>query len=290
MTTELPLPPLAMPTEPDFLREALIALPVCIEHCQCPDHWHLLWAGLKASGLLRGVHAQAPMLRQLLQRRWVAGGRILIAGAADAGSLEVLHALYADTGARYTVVDRCPAPLKLVEQRALTLPVAVDTRLSDLDALPAGETWDLVFIHYTLSFMDAATRAAVFRALKARLAPGGVIVCAIRYLEQPAAAVDASAQARWQAATEASLKSLFSDHPALLDPLLHGLPAYAASRQQREQHMPHVTVVRDEITAAGLAVEEEHAVTVQAPSARPDLSRAGTVQSRYLLAVHADAG
>ena len=50
---------IASPASPDddtsFMQQALRALPVCIAHCGCSDHWHLLWAGLKATGMLRGL-------------------------------------------------------------------------------------------------------------------------------------------------------------------------------------------------------------------------------------------
>ena len=49
-----------------FLREAMTALPVCIRQCGCPDHWHALWAALKAIGLLRGIYVQREFLRQFL--------------------------------------------------------------------------------------------------------------------------------------------------------------------------------------------------------------------------------
>lgn len=290
MFTDLPLPQLSIPTDIEFFQEAVEALPVCIAYCQCPDRWHTLWAGLKATGLLRGVHAQAPFLREALKPHWVKGGNILIAGAADTGSLDVLSALYGDTTARYTVVDRCEAPLSLVARRAEARHLHVKTVLADLDAMEAMEPWDLVFIHYTLSFMDHAARMRVFRKLKDTLAPQGVIVCALRYVETPATRDDPNAAAEWLAATAATLRVTYAGHPELLASLIEWLPVYARARMERERLMPHATVVRDELAAAGFKILSEHDNPGQTASGKRDLPRQGAMQSRFLMVGHTDRG
>jgi SAM-dependent methyltransferase len=282
------LPPLSIPTEREFFQEALEALPVCISHCQCPDRWHTVWAGLKATGLLRGVHAQAPFLRETLRPYWVQGGNVLIAGAADTGSLDVLNALYGDTTARYTVVDHCEAPLRLISKRAETRHLQVRTVLADLDAMETAQPWDLVFIHYTLSFMDNAARMQVFRHLKQTLAPNGVIACALRFVAVPAPTDDAKAATEWLAATHNTLRTIYAGNPDLLASLTEWLPVYARARRERERLMPHATIVREELAAAGFKILSEHDNPGQTATGKPDLSRPGTVQSCFLMAGHAD--
>jgi Methyltransferase domain len=288
MQTNTSRPPLSIPTEQAFFQEALDALPVCISHCQCPDRWHTVWAGLKATGLLRGVHAQAPFLRETLEPHWVKGGNILIAGAADTGSLDVLNALYGDTTARYTVVDRCEAPLHLIRKHAETRHLHVRTVLADLDALETSQPWDLVFIHYTLSFMDHAARMQVFRHLRQTLAPNGVIACALRFVAVPAATDDARAADEWLTATLNTLGTIYAGHPDLHASLTEWLPVYARARRERERVMPHATVVREELAAAGFRILSEHSNPGQTAASKPDLSRPGSVQSCFLMAGHAD--
>ena len=49
-------------------QQALQALPLCVEGCTCPDRWHVLWSGLKATGQARTLHAQLALLRSILPR------------------------------------------------------------------------------------------------------------------------------------------------------------------------------------------------------------------------------
>lgn len=266
-----------VPSDEAFLREALEALPVCIQHCSCPDHWHALWAGLKATGVLRGVHGQATFLRGMLQPYLVPGGQVMIAGAADTGSLEVLHAVIADPAARFCVVDRCEAPLALVRRRAAALGLELETVYAGLDEVRARRSWDLVFIHYTLSFMDPASRRRLLEHLRQDLSGPGVVVCAVRH-KQAATADDATGPAAgWIDTIGRQLRQTYAGRPDLLEPLLAWLPDYAHARQLREDVMPHFDVLREEFGAAGFALREVHRNPGQAVTRVADLSPAGSV-------------
>lgn len=284
MTANALMPALPMPSDDEFRAQALRYLPICISRCQCPDHWHTLWMGLKTTGLLRGVYLQAPLLRTLLAPHWVPGGHVLIAGAADTGCLEVLSTLFAGEPARYTVVDLCAAPMDMVAAHAAQAGLDVRTAQANLADLPDGEPWDLVFIHYTLSFLDAPARAAFLRRLKAGLSPRGVAVCALRFQAPPVSADSGVDQARtqlWLASTEAQLRAAFGSDPALIEPLLQGLPAYAQSRQVRERTMPHADVMREEFRQAGLEILE--ATEPMAPYSTRDLSVQSVIKSQVFL-------
>ena len=282
MTVQAPLIPPSMPSDADFLRESLAALPVCIERCTCPDHWHPLWVGIKSTGLLRGVYAQAPMLQEMLAPYWVKGGQVLVAGAADTGVLDVLASLFPQAQARYTVVDRCDAPLELIRRRAQERSLEVQTVLGDIVDAPGDTRWDLVFIHYTLSFLDAPARAAFFQTVRSRMAPGGVVVCAARFVH-PAGSEASQDLGPWMEATADGMRKLYGHDPQLLQPLLEWMPAYAESRQARERAMAHVDVLRAEALAAGFQVL--HASPMSAPrvTQAADLSPHGTVMSQILL-------
>jgi len=282
MPVNPPFPALTMPSDEVFFQEALQALPVCIAHCQCADHWHPLWMGLKTTGLLRGVYAQAPMLRDILAPHWVKGGHVMIAGAADTGSLDVLAAMFADASCRFTVVDRCEAPLRLVRQRAAEKGLNVRTVHGDIEDVPVDDPWDLVFIHYTLSFMDAAARARFFRLLKAGLSQQGLAVCAARFQDPPVHQEGLDWQA-WTQMTRAQLISVFGHYPKLIEPLLQWLPRYAQARYRRESSMPHPDVLIPEFGRAALRVLTASAMMTPHATPTPDLSRRSVIKSQIFL-------
>lgn len=285
MTSPTQLPAMPVPSDDEFRAQALRYLPVCVAHCQCPDRWHTLWMGLKTTGLLRGVYLQAPLLRTMLAPYWVPGGHVLIAGAADTGLLEVLSGLYGDRQARYTVVDLCKAPLEMVSEYAAEAGLNVRPALTNLVDLPSDESWDLVFIHYTLSFLDAPARAAFLRRLKAGLSPKGVALCAIRFQDPPASTKDDVDQARtqqWLESSRTQLREAFGSDPTLIHPLLQWLPAYAQSRQERERSMPHVDVMREEFRQAGLEILAA-SDPMWPTSARTDLSMPSVIKNQIFV-------
>lgn len=244
--------------------QALRALPVCIAHCRCPDHWHVLWAGLKAIGLLRAVHGQQAFLDALLPRHVKPAPNVMIAGAADTGSLDVLCRALADPAARYTVLDLCDAPLQLVRERAVERALSVQTARMALDEACTGQPWDLVFIHYTLGFMNAVQRLRFLHRLRQGLAAGGTVVCAVREKRptapppgDPVAARQQRADA-WARDALPRIERTCTGRPDLLQPLRDGLPAYALSRMQREDGMPTVQTVCEEFASAGFRLLEGH--------------------------------
>ena len=241
-----------------FLREALHALPLCIAHCECPDHWHTLWAGLKAAGVRRNLHDQGGFLSALLARYRRTMGRVMIAGAADTGSLEVLHAALDDTHTRYEVVDHCEAPLRLVRERARALGLDLRARHEQLESVRASEPWDMVFIHYTLGFMSKPARQQFLRHLRQDMASTGVVVCAVR--EHAVLNVNEATHELTRAMQPMAqqLAQTFADHPALLEELLRWLPDYAASRQQRQGQASDFAQLMAEFDEAGFTVLEAH--------------------------------
>lgn len=266
--------------EAEFLRQALDALPLCIQHCCCADHWHLLWAGLKATGVLRGLHAQRPFLIELIRRHQHGARRttqVLIAGAADAASLQLLHMAIDDRATRYHLVDRCKAPLELARRAADAGGLELLTDQGSLDAAAGGEPWDLVFIHYTLGFMDAAARQRLLARLHQGLARGGVVICAVRE-RQAAGEPDAAAPLeRWTREADAALRATFGAHPQLLAPLLDHLDVYARARQARESAMPSFEQVAGEFAAAGFEQLEAHRNPGRPPARASDLSPPGSI-------------
>ncbi len=266
-----------------LIDQARQALPVCIEHCSCPDRWHVLWAALKSAGLLTAVHGQQAFLADLLPRCVKPAPHVLIAGAADTGSLDVLCSALADPQARYSVIDLCEAPLQLVRQRARDAQLPVRTARLALDAAAADEPWDLVFIHYTLGFMSAGQRQRFLQQLRRGLAPGGTVLCAVREKQPPASppADPALAQqqraADWVRHIEPRLEQVCDGRAELLAPLRQWLQAYALSLMLREDTMPAFSTVADEFGAAGFALLESHRNPGQVSYTTRDLTPAGSI-------------
>lgn len=260
-----------------FLREALHALPLCIAHCECPDHWHTLWAGLKATGARRSLHDQGGFLTALLAPHRKVRGRVMIAGAADTGSLEVLHAALDDAHTRYQVIDRCEAPLRLVRERACELGLDLRAQHELLEAVRASEPWDMVFIHYTLGFMSKRARQQFLRHLRQDLARTGVVVCAVREHAAPGTSEVADELARSLQRMAQQLTQTFGDHPALLEELMRRLPNYAASRQQRQSQAGDFAQLMAEFDEAGFTVLEAHRNPGEHASDGPTKSSQGSV-------------
>lgn len=244
-----------LPREDALLQEALDGLAAGLAHCTCPTGYHALWGALKAAGVNRGIYTEAPVLQRLIAPLLQAGGHALVAGAADAAGLELLAACAGEAPMRFTVADQCPAPLMGVRHCAAARGLAVETVQSDLSRLPPpAEPWTLVFIHYTLSFMDAGLRRRVLGALAAGLAPSGTIVCCAKFGEP---GERASPQA-WTDAMHERLALVFAGHPEALAAIEPHLSAYSGNRSGRRAAQPGLDELRADFAAAGLGVDEVH--------------------------------
>lgn len=286
----------AAATDNAYLHAALRALPTCLAHCGCADRWHVLWAGLKATGLLRTLSAQRSFLCDTLAPWRRPGMRVLIAGAADAAALETLHAVLQDPGAHYTLADLCQAPLHLARQYAQAQGLSLQVQRCALDQLQASAPWDLVFIHSTLAFLDGSARERFARQLRHDLAPGGLVVCAVRdrVPDQADATVGeggdgtASQLQSWIELQRLDLQALFAPHPELLGPLLQWLPSYARVRQRRETTMPRFERVMAEFRDAGFEVLQAHRDPGEA-SRESTLEAPGSITRWIALLALADA-
>lgn len=241
------------PDPAELVQEALVGLTEEFDLCTCPTHYHALWGALKAAGIHRGLYTEAPVLAQVLTPLLRSAPEVLIAGTADATSLQLLSHLCATRSVRFTVADQCPAPLRMVERQAGLRRLKVRTVLGSLAEIPAPvEPWDIVFLHYTLSFMDGATRRQVLGALSKGLARQGQIVCAVKFDAQSAP------QGNWPQAMTERLESAFAAHPRALATLREHLPRYAAERSRRSHEQATLPVIRSDFESVGLVVQAVH--------------------------------
>ncbi len=146
--------------------------------CDCDYPYHVLWPILRAAGITGSLRYQedealAPVLGPLMEN----GTRVLIAGSADTGTLCVAGRIAAARRPRFTVLDRCPAPLKLIDEFAAERNLACTTLRADLLDLDESARWDVVLVNYTLQYVAAAERPSVLKHLASALVPGGTLIC-----------------------------------------------------------------------------------------------------------------
>ena len=245
--------PFQPPSEADYLSEALRFIDVCKTDCSCADHWHYLWAGLKAAGLRRGVYQQHGAFQQALEGRRREGMKILIAGAADAGSLHVLNAALGSIRAEFTVVDHCPAPLTMVREYAELAGLDVRTQCSDISQLPPSGPWDLILIHNTLVLIGRAARLAALNAASQALSPGGLILCNSRY-NAPASRSDQNVLADEIHMIKERVHDAFRAQPEVVGVIAPLVSHYVASQDMSMVNRPTRSELMEEITGAGLEV------------------------------------
>src|SRR5690349_24910042 len=89
------------------------------ESCTCEGPYHVWWPLLRAAGAV-GVHRarEDDALSAILRPLVADGTRILIAGSGDAGTLCTIGRICDPLRPHFTVLDRCPAPLTLVQDFA----------------------------------------------------------------------------------------------------------------------------------------------------------------------------
>src|SRR5262245_37401632 len=145
--------------------------------CSCDYPYHILWPILRAAEITgslryREDEALAPVLQPLLHN----GTRLLIAGSADTGTLCVAGRIAGSQRPRVTVLDRCAAPLRLIEEFAAERDLACETLRVDLLELQEGARWDVVLVNYTLQYVTSADRTLVLKNLAQALVPGGTLI------------------------------------------------------------------------------------------------------------------
>jgi SAM-dependent methyltransferase len=227
-----------VPTDQEFLTESARFLRTCDRHCSCATGWHFIWSAYKASGRRRSIYYQQPQLSALLAPIQGRIRKVLVAGTADAGILQVLDSILGE-GVDYVVFDICEAPLQEVRHHARQAGIRVRCTQVSLQEFRADETFDLVFVHNTLCFLDPESAGAVLRELRRAITPGGHMACGMRYdLVPPRWTADSAAELVQE--IRAMLAHTFGPGSALGALVEPHLAAYAHSRApgQRPAYSP----------------------------------------------------
>jgi hypothetical protein len=174
------------------------AVAIALESCTCNHPFHVWWPILRAAGVFganrgRDDEALSSVLRPLIAD----GARVLIAGSADTATLCTIGRISDPRKPDLTVLDCCPAPLRLIQEFATERAISCRTLHADLISYSEESRWDIVIAHYTVQFILREDRFSVLERLARSLVPGGTLICVNK--EVPAiSATDASAVAEFQ--------------------------------------------------------------------------------------------
>lgn len=223
--------------------------------CRDCGGYHQVWGLLRASGVVGGARVDQALLAPLIDELARPGANILIAGAADAGLLQLAAGAATARPLRIDISDRCPSPLALIA--AIAPPAAIETRCfqADLTRLESASRYDLILSHSMLYFVPPPQRGAVLANLGRTLAPDGRLVLVLR-LSDP---VEADALAEHDNAWINRAREKLAATPALRDfagdELEPVLAAYARARAARLEAFSDPAQVEAALNAAGLTLD-----------------------------------
>ena len=118
-----------------------LAQELCAE---CRDY-HAIWPYRRLSRTVSGIEATADIVGALLRESTQPNGRILIAGAADAGVLALTVQATENLTPFIDVADRCPTPLAVCRRFAETHGFSITTLHLDLGSFAPAQHYDVVF-------------------------------------------------------------------------------------------------------------------------------------------------
>ena len=219
----------------------------------------MLWPILRAAGITGSLRYQEdkalePVLGPLMET----GARVLVAGSADTGTLCVAGRIAAPRKPQFTVLDRCPAPLKLIEEFAAERHVACTTLRADLLDLAEDARWDVVLVNYTLQYVAAAERPVVLKHLASALVPGGTLICVAKTGVSLSPSQAAESQSAWFEKARRKYQAASFDldlAPSVVDDLLR---MAAAGRTARRLELPTAGELSRGVLDAGLVSIRQH--------------------------------
>lgn len=230
--------------------------------CACEGRHHWSYAVLRAAGIT-SIGSEEPLMASLMTPLIGDHARVMIGGSADLGLLCFVGRCAAARNPRITVIDRCRAPLALIEEFTASRNIACRTLCANLLTLDGREQWDVIFLHHTAEFFDAPSRALFFERVSASLAPGGHLVCATMTAQRLAPEKQAELEAEFRGHSV----NVFRQSPLAKredGPELERLLGdYAKARAARRMGYPSDDDVYEDFRRAGLRILSEHALPVK---------------------------
>jgi len=226
--------------------------------CACDGSYHMLWGSLRIAGVNNTMKGETSALAELMSPFLRDNMRVMIGGSADTGVLCNIGRIYAPRMPAFTVIDKCKAPLALIDEFASARHVACQTQHGNLLDLDGTEQWDQIVLHYTADFMDAHLRNRLFRNLARSLLPRGTLICATMTGASPPADQRPEMEAAYVARATALLKDTPMAAYARTPEFEHKLRGYAACRTVRRLSLPTAELICDLARDAGLRVLQKH--------------------------------
>ncbi|TFH48504.1 MAG: class I SAM-dependent methyltransferase [Lysobacterales bacterium] len=209
-------------------------------------------------GIIRGVTSELPLLELVLAPLLIDNTKLLIAGSADPGLFAAIGQISGSFSPAVTVIDKCRAPLQLIQEFAEARAVSCRTLHMDILELDGSERWENILLHYTMDFVEFSDRRKFFKRLMGSLSPGGKLIC-IAKTNQRGAPTD---EARLEHAFLANAKNAIKD--SSLKPLLHDnqfermLHAYGKAATARRVRMTPAQELKRLLTSSGFAIAKEY--------------------------------
>lgn len=225
--------------------------------CDCDGHYHTLWGTLRACGAVDSLQSEEPKFSPVISPFISDDCRLLVAGSADPGILCALGRVAGSRNPQFTIMDKCPAPLALIEEFAATNGISCERLHGNILGLDGIKTWDFIFVHYTHAFVDSSCHDRFFGALARSLAPGGTLACFTRTNAVAKAISYESFDRNWlarayEAIRDSNLCSDYSD-----DKLQDMLLAYVNAGSVRRRNFLTVEDTARTLAATGLDVSVE---------------------------------
>jgi SAM-dependent methyltransferase len=235
--------------------------------CRDCGGYHQIWGLLRAAGVVGGPRVDQGLLPSLLNELSVGGARILIAGSADAGLLQVVAGAVAARPLTVTVADRCPAPLALIGEIETPTGVTVGRLRADLTRLDQQRAYDLILSHSMLYFVPRKDQQRVLEQLRDALDEDGRLVLVLRL----SAPVDTQGMAAHDDAWLTRAHAKLAARPDLIalagDDLGPVLQSYANARAVRLYAFTTAQEVETVLNSAGFALDR-HLVSGQSTTMR----------------------
>jgi hypothetical protein len=149
-----------------------LAQELCAE---CRDY-HATWPYRRLSRMIFGIEASVDIVGPLLRRVTPPNGRILVAGAADAGMLALTAQATKTRTPSIDVADHCPTPLAICRRFARTQKLSMRTRHLEFGSPALIARYDVIFGDCILQFLPRRFRVAFLKNLRQAMTENGALV------------------------------------------------------------------------------------------------------------------
>jgi hypothetical protein len=248
----------------------------------------VLWPLLRAARVKGNLRpGEDEVLSRIVRRLAGNGTRFLIAGSADTATFCTVGRMAGASRPDYAVLDRCAAPLSLIEEFAAERRISCRTLHADLCEFGEEGKWDVVLMHYTFQFIAPDRRAAVVRRLSRALADGGTLICVGKEVPSVSLTDAPGAAASWLEKTKHKLRAEGLD--SILPAELHDelLREAANGRTLRRVTNPSSAELAEQIRSAGLGVIRKEVIP-PLPTNHERSSSSGSESSVILIATRPD--